>query len=726
MIRNYNTISTEIKTGYTNNEQLTIRKVIDNARQYTSRPSKIMSDTLSGKKIGKYVIKEKLGSGGMAEVYKGYQENLDRFVAIKLMHAFLISDQDFLKRFQREARAMASLNHPNIVGVYDFDVYGDNSYYLVMEYVRGGTLKEHLEALAQNGERMPLTEVVKMVAEIADALAYAHRREMVHRDIKPANIMLNEDTERAVLTDFGIVKLLGNQAMAYTATGALIGTPAYMSPEQALGKSGDHRVDIYSLGVMLFQMVTGTLPFDAETPLAVVMQHVNTPTPQPNSIIPDIPWGLQEVILKAMAKVPEDRFQSAGEFAAALRSVDLTGTVRKPAAPFVPPVPQEHPTPAKTEVITPAPETAVLPPSPPAEKVKKRPAWLFPVIGVVVLAAVAGILAVSGVFGGNRPTPTTAAVAIITDTAVPTQTNTPRPTNTQAPDEAATSLAQLVLDLTAAARPTETATPSKTPTATATSTATVDATAQYLLTCQKDVDLLSNSRSGFLSNAVTTQFSFTAAWVLQNSGTCPWPADLQWEYVEGETFDYDGDAIMLGELVEPGGEISLTAPFKGPNEPGTYESTWQLVDSDGNVYGEPLTFEFRAFLPATSTPVPTNTPAAPPTVQATEGDGQVAWTPNIISSCEYIGDDWRCQLTISPYIDGSDQVGDYTVYVFDLPGGQATEYRGVGPFSHFVIARRCAPYISSMRIIDDVSSTELNVNLYIDPNVYFPGGCTEP
>ncbi|MCP4415227.1 MAG: protein kinase [Chloroflexi bacterium] len=687
-----------------------------------------MSDTLSGKKIGKYVIKEKLGSGGMAEVYKGYQENLDRFVAIKMMHAFLISDQDFLNRFQREARAMASLNHPNIVSVYDFDVYGDNSYYLVMEYVRGGTLKEHLEALARSEERMPLTNVVKMVAEIADALAYAHRREMVHRDIKPANIMLNEETERAVLTDFGIVKLLGNQAMAYTATGALIGTPAYMSPEQALGKSGDHRVDIYSLGVMLFQMVTGILPFDADTPLAVVMQHVNTPTPLPDSIIPDVPWGLQDVILKAMAKAPEDRFESAGTFAAALRSVDLSGTVSKSAVVAPPPKAVSKDAPQKTEVIIPESKTAVSPPSSPAEQAKKRPAWLIPVIGVVVLAAIATVLALSGVFGGTvtTPTPTITAVAEIIDTLESTQTNTLLPTNTEAPDAAATNFAQLILDLTVAARPTETPTPSKTPISTATTTATVDATSEFLLNCETGIELVSNARSGFLSNAVTTQFSFTAAWVLQNSGTCPWPADLQWEYVEGETFDYDGDPVPLDELVAPGNEITLTAPFVGPEDPGTYESTWQLIDTDGKVYGDPVTFEFRAFLPTTSTPIPTATPDVTPTAEAAGGDGQVSWTPNIINACEYIGDDWRCQLTIQPYIDGSNQTGEYTVFVFDLPGGQATTYRGTGPFYHFVISRRCAAYNQSIRIVDDLTATELTAPIYVDPDNYFSGGCTEP
>ena len=682
-----------------------------------------MSDTLSGKKIGKYVLKEKLGSGGMAEVYKGYQENLDRFVAIKLMHAFLVSDQDFLNRFQREARAMAALNHPNIVGVYDFDVYGESSYYLVMEYIKGGTLKDKLSALAQQGERLPLPEVVKMIAEIADALSYAHRREMVHRDIKPANIMLNEDTGRAILTDFGIVKLLGNQSMAYTATGALIGTPAYMSPEQALGQSGDHRVDIYSLGVMLFQMVTGILPFDADTPLAVVMQHVNTPTPEPNSIIPDIPWGLQEVILKAMAKSPDDRFSSAGEFATALRNVDLSGSASRPAMPVPPPPSKDYPTPAQTQVQVPEPETAVSPPAPVTEA-KKRPAWLIPVIAIVAIAIIGGILAASGVFSQEQATPTVPAVAEVEPTNEPTNTDTPRPTSTKAPDAAATNLAQLVIDLTAAAQPSDTPTPSRTPRATATSTGTVNATAQFLLNCEPGVELISNSRSGFISNAVTTQFSFTAAWVLQNSGTCPWPAELEWEYVAGETFDYEGDAIPLDETVPPDGEITLTAPFRAPAVAGTYESTWQLVDEAGNVFGEPITFEFRAFPPATSTPVPTPTTAAPPTVQA--GGGKVAWTPGLISNCEYIGDDWRCQLTIQPYIDGSDQVGEYTVFVFDLPGGQATTYRGQGPFFHFVIARRCAAYNQSLRIVDDVTATELTAPIYVDPNNYFAGGCTEP
>ncbi|MCA9978831.1 MAG: serine/threonine protein kinase, partial [Anaerolineales bacterium] len=205
-----------------------------------------MADTLEGVVLdGKYKILKRLGQGGMAEVYLAHQENLERNVAIKLMHAFLVTEQDFLLRFKREARAMAAMSHPNIVAIYDFDVYGENTYYLVMEYVSGGSLKDKLTDLAQKGERMPLAQAVKLARQVAEALDYAHSRQMIHRDVKPANIMLN-DRGDAILTDFGIVKLVGGQSMAYTATGALIGTPAYMSPEQALGKPGDGRSDIYS------------------------------------------------------------------------------------------------------------------------------------------------------------------------------------------------------------------------------------------------------------------------------------------------------------------------------------------------------------------------------------------------------------------------------------------------------------------------------------------------
>jgi serine/threonine protein kinase len=267
------------------------------------------SRSLIGQTVGKYQVVENLGRGGMAEVYKAYQETLDRYVAIKVMHSFLADEKGFLGRFQREARAMAALNHPNIVGVYDFDIF-EEMYYIAMEYVSGGTLKDLIESMSDQEESLPLSVSTRVVLEVADALAYAHGRGMVHRDIKPGNIMLTEDG-RAVLTDFGIAKILSGPT--FTATGAMVGTPAYMSPEQGLGKPGDERSDLYALGVLFYQMATGRLPYDADTPLAVILKHVNEPVPTPTDLNNDIPAAIQSVIVKAMAKDPEERYQSANE-----------------------------------------------------------------------------------------------------------------------------------------------------------------------------------------------------------------------------------------------------------------------------------------------------------------------------------------------------------------------------------------------------------------------------
>ncbi|MCB9423345.1 MAG: protein kinase [Ardenticatenaceae bacterium] len=445
-----------------------------------------MTDPLIGQTLGKYTIKEKIGRGGMADVYKAYQENLGRFVAVKVMHSFLIDfeEENFLKRFSREARTMASLNHSNIVRVYDFDSFGPRSHYLVMDYVGGGSLKDKLESLAAKGERMSLAQSIQIITKIADALAYAHRRDMVHRDIKPANILLDNNGE-PFLTDFGIVKMVGGQTMGYTATGALIGTPAYMSPEQALGKPGDKRSDLYSLGIMLFQMVTGKLPFDADTPLGVAMKHVSEQVPLPIRFNPDVPEILQSIILKALAKEPNDRFQSAEEMVAALRQIDLAA---QPKRAFVPPA--SLPPAPKTEVLPPEPTrptslpaTEVL--SPPVKK-RRWPLWAglaLLLVAIIVATAVllprlksANQLAAATATPSSTPPPT--------DTAVPTNTLVPEDT----PDYAATAVAIIVLTSEAQSEPQEieipTATPSPTgiatkaaaPTNTARPTATSTAT----------------------------------------------------------------------------------------------------------------------------------------------------------------------------------------------------------------------------------------------------------
>ncbi len=689
--------------------------------------------TLSGKTIGKYQIESKLGSGGMAEVYKGYQENLDRYVAIKFMHAFLVSEEDFLARFQREARAMANLSHPNIVRVYDFDIYKD-SYYLVMEYINGGTLKEHLQERAANNDQMSLEEAVRLVTQIADALAYAHRRSMIHRDIKPANIMLDKDTGKAILTDCGIVKLMGDQSVNYTATGALIGTPSYMSPEQALGQTGDARVDIYSLGVLLFQMITNQLPFDADTPLAVVMKHVNEPAPLPMMFNPNIPLDLQEVTLKALAKNPDDRFQTASEFATALRNVDLGkgGVIPVVAAAATTTAPTEvGTTPGKTAVSPPEPEpeTTVIPPPPTKEK-KKRPVWMFALGGILLLILIGGGLFASGVLGGGTATPTAeTSVAVVAEE----DTDTPEPTATEeeaeeedesptaTPNALATQVAILSANATQDAMPDDTPTPSRTP------TATPDATIEFLSTCETEAELISVAQEGRNSTAVLVNQQFDAEWVLENSGTCPWPKDLMWVHVDGEDFNYDGDGVPVEAALLAGEQITLTAQFTAPSASDTYESTWQLVNGEGDEFADPITFEFIVLLRATATPTPTNTPPPTPTPESAAAEGQVAYAQTI-GNCSYPGGgtEWRCEVMITPYIEGTDIQGDYTLFVFDQPAGQATVQRGPGPFFYFATARRCAVFNQGIRVVDDVTGTEVSAPLYVDPNVWFPGGCTLP
>ncbi|MCD4687141.1 MAG: protein kinase, partial [Anaerolineae bacterium] len=279
---------------------------------------------MSRKKLGKYEIIERIGRGGMAEVYRAYHASLDRYVAIKLLHAFLADDPEFKDRFENEARNVAKLRHPNIVQVYDFeyDREGD-SYYMVMEFINGPTLKEQLFDQGA-GANLPIAETVRIVRSSAEALAYAHQRSMIHRDVKPANLMLDEDG-RLVLTDFGIAKIV--TGAQFTASGGMVGTPAYMAPEQGLGEAGDERSDIYSLGVILYQLMTGKLPFDADTPLAIILKHVNEPLPDPQSIAPDIPDAINAIILKALEKDPTKRYQTAIKLAQDLSILDEHGNL---------------------------------------------------------------------------------------------------------------------------------------------------------------------------------------------------------------------------------------------------------------------------------------------------------------------------------------------------------------------------------------------------------------
>jgi serine/threonine protein kinase len=282
--------------------------------------------SLEGQTLGKYRVMEPLGRGGMARVYRAYHPQLDRYVAIKVLRSDLVEDEEFLTRFRREARAVAALRHPNIVQVFDSDVEGE-IYYIVLELLEGDTLKTRLNDYRIRGERVPLGEIVRILLDVLDGLAYAHGEGMVHRDIKPANILLTRRGE-AVVTDFGIAQMVGSTR--HTASGAMMGTLNYMAPEQGLQGQSDVRSDVYSLGIVFYEMLTQRVPFDADTPLAVLMKHLNDPLPLPRKIEPAVPEPLERIVLKALAKQPDDRYQSAGEMAEALAAAAKEAGVEIP------------------------------------------------------------------------------------------------------------------------------------------------------------------------------------------------------------------------------------------------------------------------------------------------------------------------------------------------------------------------------------------------------------
>ncbi|MEW6400577.1 MAG: protein kinase [Chloroflexota bacterium] len=265
----------------------------------------------------RYVIEEILGQGGMSAVFKATDPNLKRVVAVKVIHPHLSAESDFVQRFEDEATAVAQLRHPGIIQVYDFN-HDDDTYYMVLEFVPGETLQDHLKRLNTSGRKLSITNAIEYMADLCDAVDYAHQRGMVHRDIKPANIMVNV-MGQVILMDFGIAKIVGGQR--HTATGAVVGTAMYMSPEQIKGQHPDRRTDIYSLGVTLFEMVSGKPPFEADSAMTLMMMHVNDPIPDPRSLNPDVPDDLVAVINKALAKNPDARFQTAAQMAAALRNI---------------------------------------------------------------------------------------------------------------------------------------------------------------------------------------------------------------------------------------------------------------------------------------------------------------------------------------------------------------------------------------------------------------------
>ena len=277
--------------------------------------------TLVGRELGRYHILEQLGEGGMATVYKAFDTRLERDVAFKVIRTERDETGQFFKRFEREAKSLAKLTHPNIVHVND---YGDQDGvpYLVMDFISGGTLKERL------GEPIAWQESTRLILAIARALEYAHKHGIIHRDVKPANILITDSGE-PMLSDFGVAKIVTEGlANELTGSGIGIGTPEYMAPEQVLGKPVDGRVDIYALGIVFYEMVAGRTPYQADTPLAIGFKQCYDALPSPRDFNPHLPEGVEHVLIKALAKEPVERYTDMAGFASALqRLLDHAGEV---------------------------------------------------------------------------------------------------------------------------------------------------------------------------------------------------------------------------------------------------------------------------------------------------------------------------------------------------------------------------------------------------------------
>ncbi len=286
-----------------------------------------MSDVFQPQQVlsGRYRVLRKIGGGGMADVYLCEDLTLGRRVALKVLLSRFLDDPNFVERFRREAKAAAGLNHANLVSIYDWGEV-DGTYFIVMEYVEGETLKD----LVRRRGRLGGSEAVHISLQLLAALEFAHRTGIVHRDIKPQNVMLDRDGN-AKVTDFGIARAADS---GMTEAGSILGTAQYLAPEQARGQRVDERSDLYSVGIVLYEMLTGTVPFKGDSAVTVALKHVNEMAAEPAQLVPGMPYALNQIVLKAIAKDPDQRYQTAEQFARDLRSAQEGGPVA--AATFDP------------------------------------------------------------------------------------------------------------------------------------------------------------------------------------------------------------------------------------------------------------------------------------------------------------------------------------------------------------------------------------------------------
>ena len=442
---------------------------------------------LIGQTLGQYQITALLGKGGMATVYRARQSSVNRDVAIKVIKPDLIESEEFKVRFDREAQVIAAMSHPHILKVFDYGQHGD-LVYLVMELLSGGSLAD----LIRSAGKLSLADVARLLDQIASALDYAHRRAIVHRDLKPQNVLLDEE-RNAFLTDFGIAKLL-SETSALTQSGMAMGTPAYMSPEQWRGQAVDARADIYALGVMLYEMLAGKVPFAGDTPYSMMHMHIFQAPPNIRSVRSDLPSAVQGVLNKSMAKDRDSRHGTAGEvaaaFKAALSGAPISLSAVSEAADVTAPVPVGAPLDTPTAQASVSAAQSVTPLGGAIEPARKPPARRLPLLLGVALLAIVGVFVALLLTSGDQRgalqvTATSAATALV---ALPTDapSSTPSVTAVAAlPTDAPTATALVVLPTDALSKtPSATAlvvlptdVPSNTPSATRTATQTVTSTA---------------------------------------------------------------------------------------------------------------------------------------------------------------------------------------------------------------------------------------------------------
>ncbi|MCB8943501.1 MAG: SUMF1/EgtB/PvdO family nonheme iron enzyme [Ardenticatenaceae bacterium] len=556
----------------------------------------------TGRSVGKYTLQTLIGRGGMAEVYKSRHPELGRDLAIKILHPHFTDTPGFIERFRREAQAAAALRHPNIVQIYDFDVTADGIYYMVMEFIEGMALEKYL---AQQKGAMPPEAALPLFLQIVSAVHFAHQKGTIHRDIKPANILIDPN-EHIYLADFGIAQIVG--ASRLTESGVSTGTPAFMAPEQVLGQEITPAVDIYALGVILYQMLTGRLPYEGANPATLMILQATEP-PTPPSRFADIPLRVEDVILRALAKEPENRFKTAKEMAEA-----LTTAVTGPGTGSTPTLSQTV-EPAPTLVLgspaTMAGATAVSPtptdgtPAAPTQFTpipQRTPPWVWAIIGIAALALIfVGFLLARGNGGDSdvaTPAATEAAQVVVVAEATETETATavPLPTDTSVP-------------------PTDTPEPTPTPFPVIEGMSFIPA-GQFMMGSDEgnndEQPIHAVSLDAFFIDTTEVTNDDFAAFVTETGATAPdsWrqPDPSLWQVTASEPYIVGGFADQFdfeGDMIEPSsGTLSMTVD--ADNDTGLITATFEGVIRPSATITEVYTGTFRivqdVFSPGTSRP----------------------------------------------------------------------------------------------------------------------------